>query len=192
MTPSISRAAQVITSRTPALATAGATLLSLDNVLGFIDAHVLHPGWSSGVAAVTVVAGILGVVASSWCRDDVRSLVSMAVVVQVAMLSPATGSAAGWESLDVTARAVVPLCLAAAAVISWRRSLPGMRRAFDALVASLATAWLVGAVAPVMPLELFLGVQVLTLTVSTAVVASGLLHRASAFLRHLWHTSDVR
>lgn len=191
MTPTILRGRRTVSSTAPALATAGAALLASDNLLGFAGVHVLHPDWSFGVATVTIAAAVLGAAAAAWCRDTVRSLVSCAVVVQVMMLSPAVQSA-GWWPFGTGVVALVPLCLGAAATISLRRSSSRTHRMIAALVAVPAAAWFISAFVSVVPLECFLGAQVLTLMTSTALVARGALLRAASMIRHVWRTADVR
>lgn len=191
MSHAFTRSTRRVASSAPALAAAGAALLSLDDVLGFIGARALPHGWSPSVAAATLASALLGALASLWCRDTIRSLVSCAVIVQIGLLPP-TGVTGGWYPLIPLVQTLVPLALVAASARPLRPSRSRRRGMLAALSAAPAAVWLAGIFAPGVPLELFLGSQTSALIVAAVLVSHEPLHRTAGVVGHLWKTAAVR
>lgn len=190
MNHAFTRSTRRVASSAPALAAAGAALLSLDDVLGFIGARALPHGWSSSAAAATLAAALLGALASLWCRDTIRSLVSCAVIVQIGLLPP-TGVTGGWYPLIPLVQTLVPLALVAASARPLHPSRSRRRVMLAALSAAPAAVWLTGIFAPGLPLELFLGSQTSALIVAAVLVSHELLHRTAGVVRHLWQSAAI-
>lgn len=184
MTPSVRRARSVIGAVAPVLAATAATVLSVDDLLGFAGARFLRGGWPVDLAAVAVAAALSGALAALWCRDAARTLVCCSVLFWVALLSPAGGT--GISTDGAAAQVAVPVGL----VLAARARVP--RRATSAVVVVLATVWLVAGLVPVVPLEVCIGVRSLALGATAVLAAGPLLHRAAAVLRDLWRSAEVR
>lgn len=173
------------------LGTAGAALLSMDNLLGFVGTHLLPTALAPIVAVVTVVAASAATARSALARDLARLLVAVAVVGFVATGSPAS-SIQLWFPVAVVLQALVPLTFAAAGLASRCRPHRSVtERALAALLVGFALAWTITAFVPV-ALVPFLFLQAGTLLVAVTLSLQSVLDWCRSLARELWSSADVR
>lgn len=185
--PSVRRATTVALM----MATIGAALLAIDNLLGFVSAHLIAAGFVTMVAVISVSAGVVAAAVAALARDGARVLLAVAVVGFVAALSPATGSQL-WLPVSVAVQALVPLAFAAGGLLLVR----GQRefaavRVLTVMLLGFAVAWTVAAFVPV-TLEAFLVVQAGTLLVAAVLSMAFVLRRVRGLARKLWSSAEVR
>ncbi|NII42558.1 hypothetical protein E9228_003227 [Curtobacterium flaccumfaciens] len=171
------------------LGTAGASFLSIDNLLGFIGTHAIHAAAVPMVAVITALAGSAAALGGVLGRDLTRALV--AVVGFVATRSPATSLHLPYP-VAIVLQALVPLAFAAAgaSVLLRRRGLV-IVRVLAALLMGLALAWTATAFVPV-ALAAFLIVQAVTLLVVVILSLRPVLRLIFDVARDLWSSADVR
>lgn len=171
--------------------TTGASLLAVDNLLGFIGTHTLTAGSVPMVAALTVSAGIVATAGAALVRDAACLVIAVAVVCFVATLSPATSSHL-WLSIAVVLQALVPLAFAAAGLLALRGSRNSTAvRVLAVMLAGFAVAWFVTAFIPV-ALVAFLLAQAGTLVVGAVLSLQPILRRGRSLARALWSSAEVR
>ncbi|PZE34779.1 MULTISPECIES: hypothetical protein [unclassified Curtobacterium] len=173
------------------LGTAGAALLSIDNLLGFVGTHAIDTAFVPMIAAVSVLAGSVAAVGGVLARDITRVFVAVAVVGFVATRSPATGIHL-WFPIAVALQALVPLAFAAAgALVLHRHRELVIVRVVAALLVGFALAWTATAFIPV-ALAAFLIVQAGTLLVVVILSLRPVFRLSWSLARELWSSADVR
>jgi hypothetical protein len=171
--------------------TTGASLLAVDNLLGFIGTHLIAAGPVLMVAAISVSAGVVAAAGAALARGTVHLVFAAATVVFVAALSPATSSQL-WLPIAVVLQALVPLALAAAGLLALRGSRNSTAvRVLAVMLVGFAVAWFVTAFIPV-ALVAFLLAQAGTLVVGAALSLQPVLRRARSLVRELWASAEVR
>jgi hypothetical protein len=172
------------------IATIGAALLTIDNLLGFVSAHLIAVGFVTMVAVISVSAGVVAAAGAALARDGARVLLAVAVVGFVAALSPATGSQL-WLTVSVAMQALVPLAFAAGGLLVLRsqRKFAGVR-VLTVMLLGFAAAWIIAAFVPV-ALVVFLIAQAGTLVVTAALSLQPLLRRGRSLARELWSSAAV-
>jgi len=186
--PSVRRAAAAALMVT----TTGASLLAVDNLLGFIGTHLIAAGPVLMVAAISVSAGVVAAVAgAALARGAVHLVFAAATVVFVAALSPATSSQL-WLPIAVVLQALVPLTFAAGGLLVLRgpQNFAAVR-VLAVMLVGFAAAWFVTAFIPV-ALVAFLLAQAGTLVVGAALSLQPVLRRARSLVRELWASAEVR
>jgi len=173
------------------MATIGAALLAIDNLLGFVSAHLIAAGFVTTVAVVSVSAGVGAAAGAALTRDRARALLAVAVVGFVAALSPATESHM-WLPMSIAMQALVPLAFAAGGLLALhsQREFAAVR-ALTVMLLGLAAAWIVTAFVPV-ALVAFLVVQAGTLLVAAVLSLESVLRRVRGLARELWSSAEVR
>lgn len=173
------------------VATTGASLLAVDNLLGFIGTHLIAAGPVLMVAAISVSAGVVATAGAALARDAAHLVFAAATVVFVAALSPATSSHL-WLPIAVVLQALVPLAFAAGGLLVLRgpQNFAAVRVLAGMLV-GFAAAWLVTAFIPV-ALVAFLLAQAGTLVVGVVLSLQPVLRRGRSLARELWSSADVR
>jgi hypothetical protein len=173
------------------LGTAGASFLSIDNLLGFVGTHVIDAAAVPMVAVITALAGSAAALGGVLGRDLTRALAAVAVVGFVATCSPATSLHLPYP-VAIVLQALVPLAFAAAgaSVLRRRRDLV-IVRVLAALLMGLAVAWTATAFVPV-ALAAFLIVQAVTLLVVVILSLRPVLRLILDVARDLWSSADVR
>ncbi|WP_433953169.1 hypothetical protein [Curtobacterium flaccumfaciens] len=173
------------------VATTGASLLAVDNLLGFVGTHLIAAGPVLMVAAISVSAGVVAAAGAALARDAVHLVIAAATVVFVTTLSPATSSQL-WLPIAVILQALVPLAFAAAGLLALRGSRNSTAvRALAVVLVGFAAAWIVTAFIPV-ALVAFLLAQAGTLVVGAALSLQPVLRRARSLVRALWASAEVR
>ncbi|MBT1673142.1 hypothetical protein [Curtobacterium flaccumfaciens] len=173
------------------VATTGASLLAVDNLLGFIGTHLIAAGPVLMVAAISVSAGVVAAAGAALARGAVHLAFAAATVVFVAALSPATSSQL-WLPIAVVLQALVPLAFAAAGLLALRVSRNSTTvQALAVMLVGFAAAWIVTAFIPV-ALVAFLLAQAGTLVVGAALSLQPVLRRARSLVRALWSSAEVR
>ncbi|PYY61311.1 hypothetical protein DEJ17_04060 [Curtobacterium sp. MCSS17_011] len=172
------------------VATTGASLLAVDNLLGFIGTHLIAAGPALMVAAVSVSAGVIAAAGAALARGAAHLVFAAAAVVFVGALSPATSSQL-WLPLAVALQALVPLAFAAAGLLVLRGSRNSTAvRVLAMMLVGFAAAWIVTAFIPV--LVAFLIAQAGTLIVAAALSLQPVLRRGRSLARELWSSAEVR
>lgn len=173
------------------VATTGASLLAVDNLLGFIGTHLITAGPVLMVAAISVSAGVVATAGAALARDAAHLVFAVATVVFVAALSPATSSDL-WLPIAVALHALVPLAFAAGGLLVLRgpQNFAAVRVLAGMLV-GFAAAWLVTAFIPV-ALVAFLLAQAGTLVVGVVLSLQPVLRRGRSLARELWSSAEVR
>jgi hypothetical protein len=185
--PSVRRAAAAALM----VATTGASLLAVDNLLGFIGTHPSAAGPVLMVAAISVSAGVVGAGGAARAHETPHLVFAAATVVFVGALSPATSSQL-WLLIAVILQALVPLAFAAAGLLALRGSRNSTAvRVLAVMLVGFAAAWIVTAFIPV-ALVAFLLAQAGTLVVGAALSLQPLLRRARSLVRALWASAEVR
>jgi hypothetical protein len=173
------------------VATTGASLLAVDNLLGFIGTHTITAGSVPMVAALTVSAGIVATAGAALARDAACLVIAVAVVCFVATLSPATSSHL-WLSIAVVLQALVPLTFAAGGLLVLRGPQDfAAVRVLAVMFVGFAAAWIVTAFIPV-ALVAFLLAQAGTLVVGAVLSLQPILRRGRSLARALWSSAEVR
>lgn len=173
------------------VATTGASLLAVDNLLGFIGTHLLAAGPVLLVAAISVPAGVVAAAGAALARDAVHLVFAAATAVFVSALSPATSSQL-WLPIAVVLQALVPLGFAAAGLLVLRGSGNFTAvRVLAVMLVGFAAAWIVTAFIPV-ALVAFLLAQAGTLVVGAALSLQPVLRRGRSLARELWSSAEVR
>jgi hypothetical protein len=172
------------------MATIGAALLAIDNLLGFVSAHLIAVGFVTMVAVISVSAGVVAAAGAALARDGARILLAVAVVGFVAALSPATGTQL-WVPVSVAMQALVPLAFAAGGLLVLRsqRKFAAVR-VLTVMLLGFAAAWIIAAFVPV-ALVVFLIAQAGTLVVTAALSLQPLLRRGRSLARELWSSAAV-
>jgi hypothetical protein len=172
------------------VATTGASLLAVDNLLGFIGTHPIAAGPVLMVAAISVSAGVVAAAGAALARDAAHLAFAAATVVFVAALSPATSSQL-WLPITVVLQALIPLAFAAAGLLVLRGSRNSTAvRVLAVMLVGFAAAWIVTAFVPV-ALVAFLLAQAGTLVVSAVLSLQPVLRRARSLVRALWASAEV-
>lgn len=185
--PSVRRAATAALM----VATTGASLLAVDNLLGFIGTHLIAAGPVLMVAAISASAGVVAAAGAALARDAVHLVIAAATVVFVAALSPATSSQL-WLPIAVILQALVPLAFAAAGLLALRGSRNSTAvRVLAVMLVGFAAAWIVTAFIPV-ALVAFLLAQAGTLVVGAVLSLQPILRRGRSLARALWSSAEVR
>lgn len=185
--PSAMRTAVLSTATSASL---GATVLAVDNALGFAGHHLLGIGAAPVIAGLVVLCAAGCVVFMLLARDLARGLVAGAIVGFVVTQSPAVTNSL-WFPLSIALQAVVPLGFAGCALLTLRRSGRASTRALSIIVAGLACTWAVISFVPLW-LELFLSLQIATLVGVTVLVAAPWIRWAVDLVRHLGDTAAIR
>ncbi|MCS6549065.1 hypothetical protein NYS50_14375 [Curtobacterium flaccumfaciens pv. flaccumfaciens] len=173
------------------VATTGASLLAVDNLLGFVGTHLIAAGPVLMVAAISVSAGVMAAAGAVLARGAVHLVFAAATVVFVAALSPATSSQL-WLPIAVILQALVPLAFAAAGLLALRGSRNSTAvRVLAVMLVGFAAAWIVTAFIPV-ALVAFLLAQAGTLVVGAVLSLQPILRRARSLARALWSSAEVR
>jgi hypothetical protein len=173
------------------VATTGASLLAVDNLLGFIGTHLIAAGPVLMVAAISVSAGVVAAAGAALAHEAAHLVFAAATVVFVGALSPATSSQL-WLPIAVILQALVPLAFAAAGLLALRGSRNSTAvRVLAVMLVGFAAAWIVTAFIPV-ALVAFLLAQAGTLVVGAALSLQPLLRRARSLVRALWASAEVR
>ena len=171
--------------------TTGASLLAVDNVLGFIGTHLIAGGPVLMVAAISVSAGVVAAAGAALARDAVHLVFAAATVVFVSALSPATSSQL-LLPIAVILQALVPLAFAAAGLLALRGSQNSTAvRVLAVMLVGFAAAWFVTAFIPV-ALVTFLLAQAGTLVVGAVLSLQPILRRGRSLARALWSSAEVR
>lgn len=173
------------------VATTGALLLAVDNLLGFIGTHLIAAGPVLMVAAISVSAGVVAAAGAALARDAVHLVFAAATVVFVAALSPATSSQLCLP-IAVVLQALVPLAFAAAGLLVLRGSRNSTAvRILAVMLVGFAAAWIVTAFIPV-ALVAFLLAQAGTLLIAATFSLQPVLRRVRSLVRELWASAEVR
>jgi hypothetical protein len=175
---------------TSTIAALSSTLLAVDNLLGFVDAHLFGAGTAPVVAASAVLVAVACVALSAWTRDFARGIGAAAVLGFVLALSPAFANTS-WLPTWIPVHTLVPLGFAACAIVVRHGSARPALRASSTVMAALALAWAVGTLVP-SRLEVFLALQAATLLMTTVLAAAPWLRRMAVTARSLWDTAAVR
>ena len=173
------------------VATTGASLLAVDNLLGFVGTHLIAAGPVLMVAAISVSAGVMAAAGAVLARGAVHLVFAAATVVFVAALSPATSSQL-WLSIAVVLQALVPLTFAAGGLLVLRgpQNFAAVR-VLAVMLVGFAAAWIVTAFIPV-ALVAFLLAQAGTLVVGAVLSLQPVLRRGRSLARALWSSAEVR
>lgn len=186
--PSVRRAAAAAALM---VATTGASLLAVDNLLGFVGTYLIAAGPVLMVAAISVSAGVMAAAGAVLARGAVHLVIAAATVVFVTALSPATSSQL-WLPIAVILQALVPLAFAAAGLLALRGSRNSTAvRVLAVMLVGFAAAWIVTAFIPV-ALVAFLLAQAGTLVVGAVLSLQPILRRGRSLARALWSSAEVR
>lgn len=172
------------------IATIGAAVLAIDNLLGLIDTHLIAVGFVAMIAVVSVSTGVLAAVGAALVPDGARVLVAVAVVGFLAALSPATASQLRLP-LAVGMQSLVPMAFAAGGLLVLRSQREfAAARVLAVLLLGFAAAWAVAAFVPV-ALVAFLIVQAGTLIVAAVLSLQPVLRQGRRLARELWSSAEV-
>lgn len=173
------------------IATTGAALLAIDNLLGFIGPHLITAGSVAMVAAIAVSAGVVATAGAALARDAARAVVAVAVLGFVAALSPATSSHL-WFPIAIVLQTLVPLAFTVAGLLLRRCSRnSAVVRVLEVMLLGFAAAWTVASFIPV-ALVAFLSAQAGTLVVAGTLSLQPVLRRGRSLARELWTSADIR
>lgn len=166
----------------------GATVLAIDDALGFAGLRFLGPG-AAPLAVGTAVGAAVSVVLAVRAHDVGRALLAGSAAVFALWLDSALLIQLA-EPVGNAVHAVVPIVVAVAAVSLVRRA-PRVGKVLGLATALLAVAWLALAFVPV-GLIVFVVLQAVTLGSASVLAAIPLLGPVGDVARRGWASAAVR